>query len=462
MKYCKECGTPVEDLQTECRQCGTKITVTPSPSKSFTIPKFNLDKKMKIILASAAALVVVVFVGYQVGAALTDKDKIIVKFQKAIVEEDKKTVAGLLSSTDPRLVIDEKAADSLIKYIKKNPSYLSQMMNAISNQSKQLADSNKIAASSSTINLTKNGKTLGLYDRYVFEVKPYFINVKSSLDKTKILFDGNEIGQIDKIEAAKEFGPFMLGNHKVKGLYQGEFATIEKEQDLELLQSEKSNVDIVFKAEYASLRSNFDDAVLFVNQKSLGPIKDNKKIGPVPMDGSIKMYAEKVFPWGKVASKEIALKDSYNVDLTVNGVTDEVKISIMNAINGFNQSNIEALTNLDASKYVNVTNEKLTELTRNVDSMKTSNQLFKGKYLKAEYDLDSFQANLRNNKYYVQVRNSESHESAYYRNGDNPRMNNNEVSWNYSVIFEDDKWKVAENSRIYYASPKNRKIFDFK
>jgi uncharacterized membrane protein YvbJ len=274
--------------------------------------------------------------------------------------------------------------------------------------------------------------------------------------------DGNEIGQIDKADAAKEFGPYMFGNHKIKGIYQGEFATLEKEQELELFASEKNNVDISIKADYINPRSNFDDAVVFVNQKSLGAIKDVKRVGPVPMDGSIKIYAEKEFPWGKVKSKEVTVKDSTSVDLTVNGVTDELKNAIMKSINEYNQSAIEAQTSVDASKLVNATKEKLADYTKLIENMRSNNQQYKGKYLKAEYDLDSFQAYLRNNSYFVQVSVVESYESSYFRAGDaNPRMNNENLGWTYKLIFEEGKWKISENSRSYSFNSKNKKTFDF-
>jgi uncharacterized membrane protein YvbJ len=410
---------------------------------------------------------------------LTDKEKMIIKFQKAIVAEDRKTLMGLLHSTDSRLVIDEKAADSLIAFVKKNPSYLTQMMSSINNQSKQLdqlkhtvtskkdektafADNSMSVSSSTPISFNKNGKSMLFYDRYVFEVKPYFINVRSSLEKTKVFIDEIEMGQIDKPENVKEFGPFIFGSHKVKGIYQGDYATIENEQELDLFNSEKSNVDIIFKANYINPRSNFDDAILFVNQKNLGAIKDIEKVGPVPMDGSVKMYAEKEFPWGKIKSNEVDAKDSNSVDLTISGVTDEIKSAIMTAINEFNQSDVEALTRLDASKFVNATKEVFTDLTRQIDNMKLQNRLYKGRYLKAIFDLDSFKAYADKNDYFVQVDVSEGYESTYYSSTDKDvPLKNQEVSWRYSLIYKEGKWIISNNERISSLNSNNQKTFDF-
>ncbi|MCY9692063.1 zinc ribbon domain-containing protein [Paenibacillus alginolyticus] len=480
MKFCKECGHALESGQTICKQCGTSVPVNPQPKNASSKPLIVLSRINKIILMSIASFLLLLFVGFKVGAALTSKETVLDKFQEALLAGDSKEVATYLHASDSRMKIDEKAVTSFIDYTKKNPSVVNQLVMDLKQQAKtDEPTKNSIKSLSSTksgkdlllneaqpslLTLKKSGKTLLFFDRYLLDVKPYFIRVTSNLDKTKVILNDTEIGIVDKAGAAQEFGPYMFGSYKLAGIYQGEYASLKQEQELQLFNpaQDKNNLSITFKTDYIAPRSNFEDARLFVNGKDVASIKDKTKLGPISLDGSVKLYAEKEFPWGKVKSKEISVTGTNFAELTISGVTDDLKTILMNTINEYNKSDIEAKSTRDASKYLHIYPERLSDYTRTIENMKSYNQYFQGSYLKSIFDLDSFQIYSDRNQYYALVSNHEFYNSTFYSSYDtNIQSKPNDVFWKYTLIYKDSKWYIYDHSRISKLDSANTKVFDF-
>ena len=75
----------------------------------------------------------------------------------------------------------------------------------------------------------------------------------------------------------------------------GEYGKVEKEQKIDTFNVEDQTVVIDFNwsDHFVSLNSYYEDAILFINNKNTQKqIGELEKIGPVPLDGSVKLFAQ--------------------------------------------------------------------------------------------------------------------------------------------------------------------------
>ncbi|RJS60615.1 YARHG domain-containing protein [Bacillus sp. PK3_68] len=82
--------------------------------------------------------------------------------------------------------------------------------------------------------LREDGKHYGLFKRYVVDTPGYFIHTDSTSEGTTVYLNDNEIGVLDKAKEAQEFGPFLAGSYKVKGMKKSAAGSTEDEVVLEL------------------------------------------------------------------------------------------------------------------------------------------------------------------------------------------------------------------------------------
>jgi len=500
MAFCEECGSKLQEADKFCESCGRSVedlTVSDSPAnqmqynqvqpnqtvtyyqKTPSSINFKLDKKKKIIFGVIAGVLILCFVAFRIGASITDKDKVIEKFSAAITSGDSKQIVSMLKCSDQRVVINEENVKSLFNYIDSNPFYVSDLMRSINKQSQKL-DVNKDkeaseAFSSSdsnySITLKKSGKRLLLFDNYVFEVSPIFINISTNFKDTELFVNDSKVCVSDSDQFSRQVGPYFPGTYIIKSVYKGKYATLQKTSEIEGIQSDNSlndilNVEMNMEGKYVQIECNEADAKLFVNGLDIGmTVSEINEIGLGPVDNNVKVYAEKKYPWGNIKSNEANVNDGDNyVSLSIERINDDVRNAVITAVSTYEKDVISALTNRDVSKVTNITQNRLNELTSRIDNLISYEQMFLGNIVKQDFDMDSFSIETESSSYYVYVKVHNYYNSVYYYpaySTDTTLQENNNVS-QYKLFYDmqTKKWLIDQDYSGYDIST-NIKTIDY-
>ncbi|MDP4095029.1 MAG: hypothetical protein Q8920_16930 [Bacillota bacterium] len=505
MPFCDQCGNQVNAADKFCEACGAPVVLPANPEQfqsqvepnnqqapvynqqppAFTqqppsygyIPngpsqRRKMGKKSKIAIIIAAVLIVLGVAGYFTGSSVFSKSKVISNFNKALSERNVKELSKYIVSSDPRIKVDEKNIKSLIDYLNEDPSYLNVIMSSINEQSKLMdskAEDVFNSGSDSLFKLKKKGKTFLVFNKYVFEVEPFFINVHTNYKNAQIYLDDKLVCTAAKDDFTKKVGPYIPGIYKIKVQYKGEYATLEDTKQINSLSGLGNSVmdlDLNLDGRNITIDSTFDDAKVFLNGKDTGlTVQQANENGIGPVDSNVTVMLQKDFPWGAVKSDEVKVEDQTDVSVELNPVNDTLKNQMMDNINQFNLSDVAAVAARDATKYVNMTPSFYTALASNIQDMKNSKRMFKGKYTKIIYDLDSIAIDTNSsNQYTAEIVVHDFFNDTYYDEGDtNVAASDNDLIWRYSLVYDqtNKKWLVDGLSREYSIGSQNTKEFDF-
>lgn len=481
-KFCEECGSRVAS-QTNSAKASISYSLSDSTATGSKTPKprkeFKMTRRSKLLLGILAIVLVLGFAAYKIGESITSKERIIEKFSQAISEKDFDAVSKYLKSSDPRVKINEESLKAFFDYIDQNPSYVQNLMDSIRQQSREMDrrdDTEEQSAFSYgddyAISLEKDGKTLLLFDRYMFEIKTYFINVSTNYKDAKIFLGDTEICTSDSDQFSKQLGPYLPGVYDLKAVYQGEYANLESSRKVELISAynyddgpKTVDVSLMLDGVFVSVDCDYEDAKVIVNGEDIGLTVADTFAEPFgPVGDSVKIAVQKEFPWGVIRSEEKAVEGQSWMYLPLDAMNDEVKGQIMDTINQFNHSGVEALTARDSSKLVNVTQNYLAALSGDIEDMLYYGTLYKGKYTKAIFDLDSFVLYEENGNYIAEVAVSEFFDSVYYYETDvDVTTGETNQILQYRLIFDNQaqKWLIDGNYRQYGLYGDNIKEFNF-
>ncbi|MBC8062984.1 MAG: hypothetical protein H7Y18_20325 [Clostridiaceae bacterium] len=505
MAVCLNCGKKVARTNGFCIRCGGKgcdenviaqQTVTQQSTKQASsiqgqgvennitlekkqvkLPTINLklSKIQKIGALVTGIVLVLVIISYNVGASVTSRDKVLVKFNQALNSKDSSKLARYIVSSDIKQKIDTKAIGELLNYIEKNPSYRDEIAKSVKNQSLNMGGTSnlKVNNTEDLFTLKKSGKTWFFYDRYVFELKAVYINIQTDFKDTQVFLGDKLICTANKKGYEKVVGPYLPGLYKIKAILKGAYVNMEKSIDVDLVKVENStnksqklkSVKLNLDVHEVSIDSDYEDAKLFVNGKDTKIlVKDAKKFGPVSKDGSVKIYAEKEFPWGLIKSEEVKVDENSSINLKLAGVNDNLKSTLMNTVNDYNKSWVEAIKSRDASKFVNVGGKIKETLTVTIENAITEKDLYKVSLIKTSFDLDNFKVHQEGNKYYITLVEYQSLDFVKYKESDTiPDSKLEKIARIYTLIYDETskKWIINDGQSYDYADVKNTKEFTF-
>ena len=349
MIFCKECGQQLKEGAVFCGECGTPVK-QPSVASKPDVPKQStepvpppvretrqsppspprkpLSKKAKVLTATAAALAILLIGSYYIIGNMLGAQSIASEFIEAVQTKDVKTVKEFINDGQLELSVDDKQTEAFVTYLHEDPRRIT----AISERLKQdtlLYESDESAPTygndygSSIVMLNNIGKKWLLFDHYTVQIRPAYMEVSSSEDRTVIYLNDQEVGAVDS-KKEKAFGPFLPGAYTVKAVVDGEYGKVEQEIDIDFLESEASELSLTFDwfDYYTRIYSTEEDAFVYINGKSTKKtVKELDALGPIPMDGSLKVYAQKESSSGVQKSEEITIEeDMTNIRLPIERV----------------------------------------------------------------------------------------------------------------------------------------------
>ncbi|WHY64765.1 zinc ribbon domain-containing protein [Neobacillus sp. SuZ13] len=318
-KFCTECGTKVPKHYRVCSNCGKQFanvqdsyeqrqgadasggTTSPNlheikePIVNNERSKKQASRSKKLTLTIGSILAALLLGGYYLGSTLTSKQKVIQKFDEALKEKDASMLVGIVDTTDPNIKISAENVFPFISYIEEN------------SQNPTFSALEKAGF----VNIHPSGKKWLLFDNYKINIKSFYPVISTNYDGTEIYINKKRVGKINRGEG-KTFGPYLIGEYKLKALYKGKYATLDKEEviDPKSINSKEIEVKFTLPENNLSIYSDEDDAFLFVNGKNTNQrIGEIDQFGPVVFDGSITIHAETEINGNVIKSNETTLVD---------------------------------------------------------------------------------------------------------------------------------------------------------
>lgn len=347
MQVCQNCGETIEPHQSFCKNCGTKIIIGPELNKdtsSSTNPvsesqmRSNIPKKailsppIKWAIATALILAIALFGTHTYLANLYKPEKTVTRFEQAVKQKDYTSLRKILVQNGTKLDISDKDLASYIAFLTKDKS-----LNQIGNELNQAAEGMKYYkkvtpvtdnSSNKLLELEKGGKLLGIYQQYVINVYPFTIKAETNADNTDIYINGEKAKQIKKSNDTVTIGQFLPGDYSLKAVYKGDFVSLNSQKKVDFTDAEYNTVTtkVNLNGHFVSISSNGDGAEIFANGKDTGKkTGDFDSFGPVPIDGSVELYAVMNRESGPIKSNPVKITSDGEIFLEFKEIADEQK-----------------------------------------------------------------------------------------------------------------------------------------
>ncbi len=269
----------------------------------------------KKIILGIFILMSVFFISGMILGGMNNKDKVISDFHKAIIHKNVHQFKKCVVLSNPKVKINEEEIKNFLNCMEKNAFHIKSLIDSLYEQARYGG-----CNESYTFLLKKQERKWGLFDRYVIEIKPYYITLHTNYKNTILYIDDKEIGKSDKEDFYIKYGPLMPGLYDIKACYKNPYTKIEKKEEVKIfnLYNDKIYKDIMLKGRYVYPYSNMKDAMLYVNGKNTGMrIGQVREFGPISLEQGMKMYVQKQSSKGIMKSKEIEIKEDIDIYLPI-------------------------------------------------------------------------------------------------------------------------------------------------
>ncbi|MBU8686484.1 zinc-ribbon domain-containing protein [Priestia megaterium] len=316
MGYCQNCGEKITSDHAFCPECGQPVkkeqitaAAAPQEEQQQTTYRKPPNKKTKTITLSViAAAAILGGAYYGIDKTMMVPKAVSEGFIAAVKGNDVAKVKDYVNDGQVELKANDEQTKSFITYLKENPDVMKSITAGLTADSKILDSGISSEGQSSYAKLEQDGKKWGVFDHYTVQVNPVYAKVQSTEDATMVYIDGQKAANVNS-NSSKKIGPFLPGTHTIKGEIKNDYGKVENEQQIEGTEGEDVSVDFDWSDHAVYISSDYNDATLFVNgQDTKTAIGDIDYLGPLPMDGSVKIYAEREFDSRKKKTEEISIK----------------------------------------------------------------------------------------------------------------------------------------------------------
>lgn len=323
MKYCKECGSELNDQHDFCTNCGTK-QIPSTPQEPLQQSKRNpMRKRTKIMIGATAAFVILLF-GVHIGlSSYFDPMKDLQAMEQAITSDNATEFMTYIEFDDKALLNEE----TYFNYVKENEweSVRTQYMEI-------LKDKNELTSKINSINgqllftVQPNKHLFGLYTTYTFKAHPSTLTVHTALNNTEVSI--SEATETMNASKEKEFKLYP-GIYTIKANANTIYGEFTYSDSIEIGAQQAEEMELNFDGNTYSFRTNQPKATLFVNNKDSGlTLGEIDFLGPFPEDTEVNMHAEWKTSDGDVIKSDIVTQRSAGVFGGVPFVFDETKSEV--------------------------------------------------------------------------------------------------------------------------------------
>jgi uncharacterized membrane protein YvbJ len=395
---------------------------------------------------------------------LQDHDMELEKFVQASVNEDWETVKEMYEPGDvpnDTFELSDDDVKRMVSYWHSHPEELSNLIGVLKQQVQLIENGQGQSAfmKQFDLNIEKSGKSWLFFDEYELTVKPYWVTISANFPNTKLYMNDQEIGTLKRSGQSMVFGPFAPGNYSLKAVVKGGDQPVEYIQPLKLINDQRQLVSVELKipAGTVRLKSNYVNAEVVLNGKeSKRFVGNGLVVGPLALNGSNKVQLQRVFPWGTSKSEVIDLKQSGDLYIPIQpGKEDSIQQRLIATINLYNKSWVSAFSTLDSSKFDKVTDKKRAALVRQLERAKAAGTSYKGKLVKIDYDLNSFQVYMTDKSYVQYLANVDVVETY------NDVVEISKSPLRYTLIYVNGEWRVDGSQTIEGLNSSNLSVSRF-
>ena len=309
------------------------------------------------------------FFGYFLGRINTSREYILSKLEMSLKNSDTSTLSDIVKVDGER--VKEKKLESLVEYYSNGNNKIDTLITNLKNNNE-------------TKDFKLQSKKYFFWNMYYLDVKTFNIKIKSNFEEGNFI-----LGNSGKVKAGETIKNVIPGNYKITGSLNSNYEEIKTSKEIVVM--EDKEIELNFPATKITINSDFQDAEVYINGKDIKKeVKDLKDFGPVPTDGTVSVYLEKDFPWGRNKGEEVKITENPTINLTVPISNETLEGDLTNIITKFYESVFVAL-NKQNKKYIeNCTNDIKNKIYSSVEKKYI---LFKNKYsnLKINIDFDNSQ-----------------------------------------------------------------------
>ena len=306
------------------------------------IKKINKENVVLLIKKRWFFLLIIGFclflsVGYVIGRSNTSKASILSDLQKALKDGDASELRSICLVNDKK--IEEDALKPLINYYKSKSSKINNLISTL-----------KVKGETPDFKLVVKDSLFG--DKYYMNIKTYNIKINSNYNEGRFTLKEKKNS---KIVSGNSFLRLIPGIYNINGTLKSEYNDISVKKEIVLMKNEE--IDLNFNAINIKVNSSIPDAEIYINNKATGTyVRDNKEFGPLKSDGSVVVHIEKDYPWGRISSEKVEVKDIPSINLDINMKNDILIEDVNKSIKSFYKSVFESLNEEDKSKITNCSN----------------------------------------------------------------------------------------------------------
>lgn len=315
MKYCKECGSKLDEQHNFCTDCGAIQSSNANQEapqnyqepvrQRVNQPRRNpMKKSTKVIIGTSIALVVIIFGVHKGLSSYFDP-------MKDLQAMDEAVASGSVSEFVEYIEFDDNAIlnqEEYFQYIR-NVEWDS----VKSQYTGMLEEENSLTSKINSVNsnplytVQPNEHLFGLYTTYSLRAEPIKLTAHTSMDNTELTI--NDLSEAINVDTPKEITLYP-GTYTVSGSASNMFGEFTYENSVEIHEQSSEEIELDFSGNTYPFSTNKHDATLFVNGEDTGlKLGEIDSLGPLPEDSNVKMHAEWTNPNGDTFKTETVTKE---------------------------------------------------------------------------------------------------------------------------------------------------------
>lgn len=263
MNRCSGCGKENTQDTAYCLNCGSPLATPGTPKRKMK----RKSMKKFVVVASLVAILLGVFIGYQVLNQKYSEASVRDNFLTALSEKDESTLKELIRPSNEKMKITHGSLNALFKLLDQNPSVFQEIKDSLSNDS----------LTNGLFTIQSKGKAYGIVPRYVIEPSEYLIEAMAVGDNTMILVDDQEFGYIEKSGDTNEYGPLLPGVYQFKTITMVGTEKVEEEVEVTLSGAQTKKALQFAKAEESKQRLELEVAEQKKNEEQKEAEEKNKE-----------------------------------------------------------------------------------------------------------------------------------------------------------------------------------------
>lgn len=304
MNFCENCGEKLEKNSLFCEHCGAKVENSDSGASKKEESRTNknverkpLTKKQKTVGAGIIALILLLFIGYNVGSTVYSKENQTSRITEALVSKDAEALADITATDDPNFEVSAENLEGFVDYLDQNSDYLNELVAGLERTGHH-----------GSFMIRQNGSTLGIYDAYELVMQPVYGTVYTNAEDVAISLGDEELLVSDNDTFSGEIGPFAPGVLTFTASGEINDFPITVEEEVNWLEGEYNEVDLHLTGLHFSVASDLENATVYVNDESIGTLENGRgEFGPIPVEEGQKIHVGQTFGEEEVVSDPIEL-----------------------------------------------------------------------------------------------------------------------------------------------------------